>query len=290
MRKHLIYNLMTALGCILMGIAVNAFYIHHQLLSGGISGIAVMLYYLFGLPMGVITILINIPLFFLAYRYMDRTYPIRALFGMLAFSFSLDFFSFLIPLAPIHDTLFSCIVGGTLTGIGAAFLYRVGSSSGGTDIVGAIFNKYYSTAISTPGFIINILLMSIAAFLFGLEPALYTLLASFVSFKVANTFTDGFDYKKNIIIISNEAPAIAQEIIKIVGRGVTFLHGEGAFTHQPREVLLVVAKLTQLAQIKGIVSNIDPHAFMIIHDVTDVMGKGFTNTPAIETKKEKKSE
>lgn len=281
---------MTALGCILMGIAVNAFYIPHQLLSGGISGIAVMLYYLFGLPMGVITILINIPLFFLAYRYMDRTYPIRALFGMLAFSFSLDFFSFLIPLAPIHDTLFSCIVGGTLTGIGAAFLYRVGSSSGGTDIVGAIFNKYYSTAISTPGFIINILLMSIAAFLFGLEPALYTLLASFVSFKVANTFTDGFDYKKNIIIISNEAPAIAQEIIKIVGRGVTFLHGEGAFTHQPREVLLVVAKLTQLAQIKGIVSNIDPHAFMIIHDVTDVMGKGFTNTPAIETKKEKKSE
>lgn len=290
MRKHLIYNIMTALGCILMGIAVNAFYIPHQLLSGGISGIAVMLYYLFGLPMGVITILINIPLFFLAYRYMDRTYPIRALFGMLAFSFSLDFFSFLIPLAPIHDTLFSCIVGGTLTGIGAAFLYRVGSSSGGTDIVGAIFNKYYSTAISTPGFIINILLMSIAAFLFGLEPALYTLLASFVSFKVANTFTDGFDYKKNIIIISNEAPAIAQEIIKIVGRGVTFLHGEGAFTHQPREVLLVVAKLTQLAQIKGIVSNIDPHAFMIIHDVTDVMGKGFTNTPAIETKKEKKSE
>ena len=172
MRKHLIYNLMTAIGCILMGISVNAFYIPHQLLSGGISGIAVMLYYLFDLPMGIITILINIPLFFLAYRYMDRTYPIRALFGMLAFSFSLDFFSFLIPLAPIHDTLFSCIVGGTLTGIGAAFLYRVGSSSGGTDIIGAIFNKYYSTAISTPGFIINILLMAIAAFLFGLEPAL----------------------------------------------------------------------------------------------------------------------
>ena len=80
MRKHLIYNLMTAIGCILMGIAVNAFYIPHQLLSGGIGGIAVMLYYLFGLPMGLMTILINIPLFFLAYRYMDHSYPLKAVF------------------------------------------------------------------------------------------------------------------------------------------------------------------------------------------------------------------
>ena len=282
MQKFILQHIMTAIGCILMGVAVNAFYIPHQLLSGGIGGIAIMLYYLMKLPMSLVTIVINIPLFFLAYRYMDRSYPIRALFGMLIYSFSLDFFSFLAPLAPIHDTLFSCIVGGTLNGIGAAFLYRVGSSSGGTDIIGAIFNKYYSVGISTPGFIINILLMSIAAFFFGLEPALYTLLASFISFKIANTFTDGFNYKKNIIIISNNSAEIASEIIKIVGRGVTFLSGEGAYTHQPRKVILIVAKLTQLAQIKTIVSAIDPDAFMIIHDVTDVMGKGFTTNPDIK--------
>jgi len=282
MQKFILQHIMTAIGCILMGVAVNAFYIPHQLLSGGIGGIAIMLYYLMKLPMSLVTIVINIPLFFLAYRYMDRSYPVRALFGMLIYSFSLDFFSFLAPLAPIHDTLFSCIVGGTLNGIGAAFLYRVGSSSGGTDIIGAIFNKYYSVGISTPGFIINILLMSIAAFFFGLEPALYTLLASFISFKIANTFTDGFNYKKNIIIISNNSVEIANEIIKIVGRGVTFLSGEGAYTHQPRKVILIVAKLTQLAQIKTIVSAIDPDAFMIIHDVTDVMGKGFTTNPAIK--------
>lgn len=288
MRKFILQHIMTAIGCVLMGVAVNAFYIPHQLLSGGIGGIAIMLYYLMQFPMSVVTIIINIPLFFLAYRYMDHSYPVRALFGMLIYSFSLDFFSFLVPLAPIHDTLFSCIVGGTLNGIGAAFLYRVGSSSGGTDIVGAIFNKYYSVGISTPGFIINILLMTIAAFFFGLEPALYTLLASFISFKIANSFTDGFDYKKNIIIISNNSVEIANEIIKIVGRGVTFLSGEGAYTHQPRKVLLIVAKLTQLAQIRTIVSSIDPDAFMIIHDVTDVMGKGFTTNPSIKKAKENK--
>ena len=124
--------------------------------------------------------------------------------------------------------------------------------------------------------------MGAAAALFGLEPALYTLLASFIGFKVANTFTDGFDYKKNIIIISKSSQDIADEIIKVVGRGVTFLHGEGAYTRQPREILLVVAKMTQMAQIKAIVSTIDPNAFMIIHDVADVMGRGFTSTSDIK--------
>lgn len=282
MRRYLVQHLMTAAGCVLMGVAVNAFFIPHKLLSGGISGIAIMLYYLFDLPIGFVMLLLNVPLFYLAYRFMEPTYPVTALFGMLAYSFSLDFFSFLAPLSPVRDVLLSCIAGGTLSGIGAAMLYRVGSSSGGTDIIGAICNKYYSTAISTPGFVLNILVMGAAAALFGLEPALYTLLASFIGFKVANTFTDGFDYKKNIIIISKSSQDIADEIIKVVGRGVTFLHGEGAYTRQPREILLVVAKMTQMAQIKAIVSTIDPNAFMIIHDVADVMGRGFTSASDIK--------
>lgn len=194
-----------------------------------------MLYYQLGFPMGLMTILINIPLFFLAYHYMDHSYPLKAVFGMLAYSFSLDFFSFLVPLAPVKDTLLSCIVGGTLNGIGAAFLYRVGSSSGGADIIGAIFNKYYSIAISTPGFIINIVLMSIAAFSFWTRTSPVYFAGFLHRFSKWPTLLLMASTTKNIIIISNQSPAIAQEIIKIVGRGVTFLHGEGAFTHQPRK-------------------------------------------------------
>lgn len=288
MRKFVVRHLMTACGCMLMGFAIDAFFIPHNLLTSGIAGIALMLYYLLGLPVGVMSIIMNIPLFILSYYYINKNYPLTALFGLLVFSFAIDFFTFVIPYKLVQDTLLSCIVGGTLSGIGASFLYRVGTSSGGTDIIGAIMNKYYSSAISTPGFILNIGLMGIAAFIFGLEPALYTLLASFIAFKVANTFTDGFDYKKNIIIISNNPTAIADEIIKIVGRGVTYLHGEGAFTQQPREILLVVAKLTQLAKIKSIVNEIDPNAFMVIHDVTNVMGKGFSNIPITTLKKDEK--
>lgn len=267
---------MVAIACVVMGIAFNVFYVPNKLLSGGISGIAGILYYTMDLPIGIVSIILNIPLFILGYKFMDKEYIIGALYGMFVFSFALDFFSLLAELKPVHDTMLSCIAGGVMYGIGAALMYRVGGSGGGTDIIGAIVQKHYSISISTTGFIFNIGLLFVSSFLFGLEPALYTLLTMFVMTKTCNAFVIGFDFKKNIIIISDNPEPIAEAIIKIVGRGVTYLHGEGAFTHRQRDVLFVVAKLTQTAKIRSIVKDIDPNAFMIIHDVNDVFGRGFT--------------
>lgn len=279
--KKILYKyFMTALGCAIIGIAINTFYMPNKLLSGGIGGISVLAYYISGIPMGATSIVCNIPLFIIAYKYMDREYTISALFGMLAFAFSLEFFHFLSAYTPVHDTMLSCIAGGVLYGIGAACMYRVGGSSGGTDIIGAIIQKNYSITVSNTNFMFNILLLCISSFFFGIEPALYTLLTFFVMTKTCNTFIVGFDFKKNIIIISDKADDIAEEIIKVVGRGVTYLHGEGAFTHQSKEILFVVAKLTQTAKIKSLCREIDPNAFMIIHDVNDVFGRGFTLKPS----------
>lgn len=268
--------LMVAIGCVIMGIAFNTFYLPNNLLSGGISGVAVIAYYLFGLPVGIVSIILNIPLFILAYKFMDKEYIVGALYGMLAFSFCVDFFHFLSETVIVHDKLLSCIAGGALYGIGAALMYRVGGSGGGMDIVGAIIQKYYSISINNCNFVFNILLLFVGSFLFGIEPVLYTLLTMFVMNKTCNAFVIGFDFKKNIIIISDNPEPIAEAIIKVVGRGVTYLHGEGAFTHRQRDILFVVAKLTQTAKIRSIVRDIDPNAFMIIHDVNDVFGRGFT--------------
>ena len=268
--------LMVTIGCVIMGIAFNAFYLPNNLLSGGISGIAVISYYLFGLPIGILSIVMNIPLFILAYKFMDREYIVGALFGMFTFSFCLDAFHFMSETVLVHDKMLSCIAGGAMYGIGAALMYRVGGSGGGMDIVGAIIQKYYSISVNNCNFIFNIALLFAGSFLFGIEPVLYTLLNMFVMTKTCNAFVIGFDFKKNIIIISDNPEPIAEGIIKVVGRGVTYLHGEGAFTHRQRDVLFVVAKLTQTAKIRSIVRDIDPNAFMIIHDVNDVFGRGFT--------------
>ena len=268
--------LMVTIGCVIMGIAFNTFYLPNNLLSGGISGIALISYYLFGLPVGIVSIILNIPLFILAYKFMDKEYIVGALYGMLTFSFCLDAFRFLSETVLVHDKMLSCIAGGAMYGIGAALMYRVGGSGGGMDIVGAIIQKYYSISINNCNFIFNIFLLFVGSFLFGIEPVLYTLLTMFVMNKTCNAFVIGFDFKKNIIIISDNPEPIAEAIIKVVGRGVTYLHGEGAYTHQQREILFVVAKLTQTAKIRSIVREIDPNAFMIIHDVNDVFGRGFT--------------
>lgn len=268
--------LMVTIGCVIIGIAFNTFYLTNNLLSGGISGVAVIAYYLFGLPVGIVSIILNIPLFILAYKFMDKEYIVGALYGMLAFSFCVDFFHFLSETVIVHDKLLSCIAGGALYGIGAALMYRVGGSGGGMDIVGAIIQKYYSISINNCNFVFNIFLLFVGSFLFGIEPVLYTLLTMFVMNKTCNAFVIGFDFKKNIIIISDNPEPIAEAIIKVVGRGVTYLHGEGAFTHRQRDILFVVAKLTQTAKIRSIVRDIDPNAFMIIHDVNDVFGRGFT--------------
>ncbi len=209
------YSVMT-LGCAIMGIAINTFYIPHKLLSGGISGIAALLYYLCAVPMSLSNIIGNIPMFIIAYKYMNHEYTVSSLYGMLTFSASLQFFHFLSLSNPVDEPILACIAGGVLFGIGAACLYRVGGSSGGTDIIGAIIQKNYSISISTCNFIFNLALLLISVFFFGLEPVLHTLLAFFVMTKTCNAFTMGFDFKKNFIIISDKSEEIAEEIIKVV--------------------------------------------------------------------------
>ena len=252
LKKKLYHYAMVTLACAIMGIAMNTFYMPNKMLSGGIGGVAVLAYYVAGLPMGATSLICNVPLFFLAYKYMDREYTISALYGIIAFSVSLDFFHFLSTYTVVHDKLLACIAGGVLYGIGAACMY----------------------------FAFNICLLLASVSLFGIEPVLYTLLTFFVMTKTCNAFTTGFDYKKKVIIISEHHEEIAEAIIKIVGRGVTYISGEGCFTHRHRELVFVVIKLTQLAKVRSIVREIDPSAFMIISDVNDVFGRGFTLKPS----------
>lgn len=275
-KKTAYHYFMVTLGCIIMSVGINVFYLPNKMLSGGISGLAVLAYHIAGLPMGAFSFVCNIPLFYLAYKYMDRQYLISTLYGIVIFSLTLDLFNFLSYETVVHDKLLACIAGGVMDGIGSACLYRVGGSSGGTDIIGAIIQKFYSISISTTVFIFNLFLLIASVYFFGIEPVLYTLLTFFIMSKTCNAFTIGFDFKKNIIIISNRHEEIAEAILKVVGRGVTYLYGEGAYTHEGKKVLFVVVKLTQMAQIRNICREIDPNAFLVIHDVTDVVGRGFT--------------
>lgn len=283
----------TTLGCLLMAVAINSFAVRHHFVAGGIAGFSMILYYLFHWPAGITSFFFNIPLFYMAYRYMSRTFCIDSLIGTLIFSVLLDGTVFLQQVVQVNDPILCCIAAGVLEGLGAAMVYRSDTSTGGVDIIGFMAKKYKNISISTTNFSFNVILMLVAMVFLGIEPVLYTMVMFFVSFKATNFFMVGFDYKKTVMIISTHPEVIAKRIMKEVNRGITILHGEGGFTHNPQQILMVVVKLTQLAHIYKIIEEEDPMAFVTVQDTNDVFGRGFTEPDLVlepPEEKEAKSE
>ena len=276
MRKNYMRYVMILIGCLISSGSINLFLVPNQLLSGGVSGIAIIFYYLFGLPIGLQMLVMNIPLLFAAYRTLGKTYTIDVVFGTFLFSICIDAMQFLSNYHIVDDAMLAAIYGGVFTGIGYGIIFRANGSSGGLDIVAAMVKKYYSLNMGSVIFAFNCIIMTIAALLFGVKLAMFTLISMFVSSTLTDKVVAGFNNKKTIILISDKTTTIAEEIIKVVGRGVTFLKGEGAFTHQSKDVIFVVVNLTQIGKIKMITDAIDPMAFMIVLDANEVMGRGFT--------------
>lgn len=264
-----------ALGCFIASCSINLFLVPSHLLTGGATGIAIIFYYLAGLPIGLQTFLYNIPLLAAAWKTMGKVYTVDIIIGTAIFSACLDATKFLNAYASINDVMLAAIFGGVFNGIGYGIVFRMNGSTGGFDIIGAIVKKYYSLNMGGVIFGFNCLIMLVAAFLFGMAPAMLTLICMFVNAMVTDKVIAGFNSRKAVLIVSDKAETIAEGIME-VGRGVTFLHGQGAFTRRERNVVFVVVTLTQVAKIKLIANAIDSNAFMIIMSANEVMGRGFS--------------
>lgn len=276
MGKGYLRYIMILVGCLISSSSIHLFLVPNHLLSGGVSGIAIIFYYLFALPIGLQMIVLNIPLLIAAYKILGKAYTVDVIFGTFLFSICIDVLRFLGSYNIVDDPMLASIYGGVFMGIGYGIIFRANGSSGGLDIIAAMLKKYYSLNMGSVIFSFNCLIMVAAALLFGVKPAMFTLISMFVSSLLTDKVVAGFNNKKTVILISDKTAEIAEEIIKEVGRGVTFLKGEGAFTHKSKDVIFVVVNLTQIGKIKLITDAIDPMAFMIVLDANEVMGRGFT--------------
>ncbi len=274
--RHFLRALGILLGCLISSSSINLFLIPNHLLSGGLTGIGIIVYFLTGLPVGAQVLVYNIPLLIAAYRTLGREYIGNVIFGTVMFSICVDATHFLNVYAPVPDPMLAAIFGGVFNGIGYGIIFRNGGSSGGLDIVAAIVKKYYSFNMGGVIFGFNCVIMAGSALMFGPVPAMYTLISMFVSATLTDKVVGGFVRRKAMILISEAAELIAEDIIHEVGRGVTFLDGEGAFTNQRKRVIFCVVSLTQIARIKNIANHFDPMAFMLVLDANEVMGRGFT--------------
>ena len=263
------------LGCLIASCSINLFLVPAHLLTGGATGIAMIVYYIFGLPIGLQTFIYNIPLLFMAWRLMGKAYTIDIIIGTAIFSFFLDLTRPLNAYAPVTDMMLTTVYGGVFAVLGYGLVFRMNGSTGGFDILAAIVRKYYDLHMGGVLFSMNCLIMLIAAFLFGMAPAMFTLIYMFINATVVDKVVAGFNHRKAVLIISDKHKEIAENIIDEMHRGVTFLHGQGAYTRRERNVVFVAVGTTQVGKLKFIVHNVDPRAFVIIMSANEVMGRGF---------------
>lgn len=264
------------IGSLIAGLGYSTFIIPAKLLASGLSGIAVIVYYLIDLPIGLQLIVYNIPIVYLAYRVFGKLYAVDTIIGTVMLSIAIDATSFIGTYHIVEDPILNSVFGGVLVGIGCGIVFRANSNGGGFDVLGAVIKKYYSLDLGTVVFGFNLIIILVGIVLFNVSIGLYTLINMYIVGEITNKVVAGFNRKKLIIIVSPFAELMAGSIMQYLGRGVTFMHGEGAYSRKDRKVIFVVVSLTQVSKIKLIASAIDPTAFMIITDTSEVTGHGFT--------------
>jgi uncharacterized membrane-anchored protein YitT (DUF2179 family) len=277
-KNNLVDFLFIILGSFLGSIGVNMFLSHAKLLSGGVTGISLVLQYLFKIQAGYSILLLNIPLFILSAKKLSKKFTIYSLVGTLSFSLSLILTHPIANILNINDNLLYCLYGGVINGIGFGLIFTHNGSSGGFDIITMLIRKKYSNLnIGKISFGINLIIVTIGAIIFGLPNALYTLIAMYTTSFVLDNVVKGFNQRKAVFIITDKEKEISDLIMKNLHRGVTYLYGEGAYTKEQKKILYCIVSLSQLPELKHIVATSDHKAFLTISDTSEVQGRGFRN-------------
>lgn len=266
----------TVLGCALFGLGFNLFLEPNGLSAGGISGLSMVVVHLLNFAsVGVVSALMNLPLFVLGGIKIGRNFFFGSLLGMLLTSVFLDLFARL-P-APETEPLIAALYGGAICGLGVGIVFSAGHSTGGSDIIVRLLKLKWQ---NVPIGMINICFDLTVAILTGLvfrdiSRTLYSGVAIFVAGQIVDAVVYRFDYSKVALIISKKHEIIAAEINEKLDRGATFLHGEGTYSHEDTKVVLTAVKRQQLAELKALVVAIDPDAFIIVQEAHQVLGDGF---------------
>lgn len=264
------------LGCIIASLGVNLFLTHAKLLSGGATGIALIFQYLLAVPAGIVVFIINLPLFFLSYKKLSKSFTLYSAIGMLSLSAALIITKPLASFVKVDDMLLYCIYGGVLCGIGYGIVFLRNGSTGGTDIITMLIRQKYSNfEIGKLGFIINCIIVVVGAVIFGVPRALYTLLSIFIQGAVLDRVLRGLNSKKLMLIITKESQNIIDFVIEDMNRGVTSIPIEGEYTHMKKKMLYCIVTTSEMLVLKNKVYDIDPKAFITIMDTSEVKGKGF---------------
>ncbi|MEA4825657.1 MAG: YitT family protein [Clostridium sp.] len=273
-------TIMIILGSLINAAAVNLFIIPSKLLNGGLSGISLIIHYLFNIPVGLLLLILNIPLFILSILKTDKKFTLFTGIGTLALSLGLMITSPLSKIlspAPDVNRLLYCIYGGVIGGLGLGIVFSNQGSTGGIDIISVIAKRKYNMDIGMASFALNFIIVAVGSVFFGIQVGLYTLIVMYASSHFMDMVLKGFSRQKMLIIVTKKEDEVSKAIMNKLNRGITILYGEGAYTKEQINIIYCVVSPGQLPRLKQLIREIDPNSFISITDTSEVQGKGFIN-------------
>lgn len=273
-----IYPIFTILlGAAIYAFGLTYFVVPHHLFEGGATGITLITFYLFKIPVSLMNLLINIPLFILAWKIFGAKSLYSSLLGTLALSAWLAFFEHI----PLHidlqgDLLITALIAGILLGIGLGIIFNAGGTTGGTDILARILNKYTHISIGKLLFILDFCILMLILLIFkDLRLVSYTLLFDFIVSRVIDLIGEGGYAGKGFMIITKRPDQLAKAINDDLGRGVTFIFGQGYYSKENLKIIYCIVGRNEIVKTKEMIHRIDPQAFITITEAHEILGEGF---------------
>jgi uncharacterized membrane-anchored protein YitT (DUF2179 family) len=261
------------IGAWLVAVGLEIFLVPNRIIDGGIVGISIIFSHLTGKSLGLFLILLNLPFLYVGYKQIGKTFALSTLFGVIIMAIGT---TVLHPIKVItEDLLLATVFGGVSLGIGVGMVVRYGGSLDGTEIVAILFNKKSPFSVGEIVMFFNLFILGSAGFVFGWDRAMYSLMAYFIAFKMIDIVIEGFDESKSVWIISDMHREIGDTLLARLGRGVTYLSGEGGYTGDDKKVIFCVITRLEEAKLKSIVEETDPAAFLAIGTIHDVKGGRF---------------
>ena len=279
-------------GAVIAAFGYNFFLIPHKIIPGGLMGLSSVFYHLLGIPVGLLTIILNIPLILLGMKILGNRFGYKTILGMTLLSLFNDGMNWFWHDVTLTDDIFlSCIIGGTLVGAGVASIFKAKATTGGTDIIAQLFHVKFKFSTGKVVLFTNIIFLSLGAFSIHMKNPetteffkmiVYAIVAQFTTAKVMDAILEGTSYYKGIFIISNKYDEVKEKLLTQLRRGGTMIHGRGMFKDDERKIIFTAVSRRESAFLKEYIKSIDPQAFIIIFQTNEIYGQGFLPVKDIE--------
>ncbi|NKE07475.1 YitT family protein [Mesobacillus selenatarsenatis] len=262
------------IGAIIAAFGLDLFLVPNAILDGGVIGLSIIAAELTNISMSIFLIVFNLPFLYIGYRRMGLKFTLRTLYGVIILSGAT---AYLHHFEPVTDDLFlATIIGAVILGTGVGLVIRAGGALDGTEIIAILVSKKRTVSVGQIVMIMNLFIFILAALLvFSWETAMYSIITYFIAFKMIDVVVEGMEELKSVTIISDVPEEIAEALLKQLGRGMTYIQGQGVFSSEPKKIIYTIVSRIELSTLRSVVDDIDPNALVAIENVADVSGSNF---------------